>query len=117
MDKKKAIQTIIHQCNDEDGFLIQLRSWRRFQQDKYGELIRAMKAYRDAIANEATIERNVAGSLQILPSSGQALVTILGDMIEIFPRNEQEQGKIESALAECWELVEVLFMPAPVQAT
>jgi len=110
MDKNKAIQTIIHQCNDENGFLIQLRSWRRFQQDKYGELIRAIKAYRDAIANEATIERNVAGSLH-------TLVTILGDMIEIFPRNEQEQGRIESALAECWELVEELFMPAPVQVT
>ena len=65
MDKNKAINTIIYQCDAEDGFLIQLRSWRRFQQDKYGELINAIKAYRDAIANEATIERKVAGSLQI----------------------------------------------------
>ena len=35
MDRNKAIKTIIHQCDDEDGFLVQLRSWRRFQQDKY----------------------------------------------------------------------------------
>ena len=109
MDRNKAVKTIIHQCDDEDGFLVQLRSWRRFQQDKYRELISAIKAYRDAIANEATIERNVAGSLH-------TLVMILGDMIEIFPRNEQEQGQIESALAECWDLVEELFSPAPVKA-
>ena len=104
MDKNKAVQTIIHQCDDEDGFLVQLRSWRRFQQDKYGELITAIKAYRDAIANEATIERKVAGSLH-------TLVMILGDIQEIFPRNETEQGQIKSALAECWELVQELFTP------
>ena len=63
MDKNKAVKTIIHQCDDEDGFLVQLRSWRSFQQDKYRELVSAIKAYRDAIANEATMERNVAGSL------------------------------------------------------
>ena len=74
MDKNKAVRTIIHQCDDEDGFLVQLRSWRSFQQDKYRELVSAIKAYRDAIANEATIERKVAGSLH-------TLVTILGDMI------------------------------------
>ena len=108
MDKNKAINTIIHQCDDEDGFLVQLRSWRRFQQDKYRELINAIKAYRDGIANEPTIERNVAGSLH-------TLVTILGDMIEIFPRNETERGQIESALAECWELVEEVFRPAPIK--
>jgi hypothetical protein len=37
---------------------------------------------------------------------------ILGDIQEIFPRNEKEQGQIESALAECWELVQEVFTPA-----
>ena len=104
MDKNKAINTIIYQCDAEDGFLVQLRSWRSFQQDKYRELINAIKAYRDAIANQSTIERKVASSLH-------TLVIILGDIQEVFPRNETESGQIESALAECWELVEELFTP------
>ena len=36
---------------------------------------------------------------------------------DIYPaKSGKEQGQIESALAECWELVEELFTTAPVKA-
>jgi len=72
MSKNKALRTIIYQCDAEDGFLVQLRSWRKFQQEKYQELIGAIKTYRDAIASERTIDRKVAGSLHRVHSQNVA---------------------------------------------
>jgi hypothetical protein len=104
MDKKEAIDTIIHLCDDEEGFLVQLRSQRAFQQDKYSKLVAALKVYRDTIADDQTMDRRVAGSLH-------NLMLTLGDMVTVFPRNEEERELIENAVAECWELAEDIFTP------
>jgi hypothetical protein len=104
IDKETAIAEIVHLCDDEDGFLVPLRSLRRFDKTKYDRLVAAMRAYRDAIAGEDTIDRRVAYSLH-------SLVLMLGDMVTVFPRSESDKRLIEGALAESWELVEEIFTP------
>jgi hypothetical protein len=104
MNKEEAIEAIIRLCDDEKGFLVQLRSLRTFHQDKYNELVTAIRVYLKAIAGDQTIDRRVASSLHSLERTLEYMATV-------FPRNEEEQRLIENAVAECWELVEEVFTP------
>jgi hypothetical protein len=104
MSEEQAINTILHQCVDEDGFLVSLHVRREFRQEDYSELVAALKTYREIISDEEAINRKIAGVLYYL-------VVVLSNQVTAFPRSEAEKQLINRALAECSEIVEDIFTP------
>lgn len=72
MNVNEAVQEIINQCEEEDGFLLKLRINTIFDAEQYQSLITALAAYEQAIEGDTVINRRIAGCIfylvQILDS-------------------------------------------------
>ena len=103
MDKDQAIQIIIYECQELDGFLVKLRAKREFDSDRFKKLVDAIQIYRDGIVGEDCINRRIAGCLFYL-------VTIVENMSQHFEHhNLPDKEKVTEAHSEIWNLVESLY--------
>jgi hypothetical protein len=107
MDRREAIQTIVSHCEDEAGFLIQLRVHNTFNAQKYEDLKNAILVYAKSIVEEANMSRQVAGCLFYLHVT-------LGEVLSILDERYGEvehpkRGQVIKAHSETFELINILF--------
>lgn len=103
MTKDEAIQVILFECQEMDGFLVKLRSRRDFDAEQFQNLVDAIQIYRDGIIGEDCMNRRVAGSLFYI-------ATLLGDVTQHVEKyNLPDKETISRANAELWNLVESLY--------
>jgi hypothetical protein len=99
MDKNQVMQNIIAHCNDEHGFLIELRVSNVFNMEKYQELVEDISAYVVAIDNDDDINRKVIGCLFTLIES---LENVMNHHAQT---NHPDKSKVEDAHAKIWHMV------------
>jgi hypothetical protein len=103
MNANEAMQEIINQCEEVDGFLLKLRINTIFDTEQYQSLIAALSAYEKAIEGDTVINRRIAGCIFYL-------VQILDSMSNFYAQNGlADKEKVKRAHAQTWELAERLF--------
>ena len=107
MNTNQAMQEIIKQCEETNGFLVKLRVNSIFDSVQYQSLIEALMIYEQAIAGDDVINRHVAGCIFYL-------VQVLESMTGFYAQNALEnEFKVRNAHAEVWGLAEKVFSWPP----
>ncbi len=99
MDLDELAREIRDECLDQDGFLVRLHSYSRFDEERYRHLVENISMYADLLSDNDTINRSVAGCLFELMS---ALTTAL-DSFDMLGHADLE--KVQRAHAELDELL------------
>lgn len=105
MSHTPAERIVLHHCVDEDGFVVTLHCTAYSDPEAYRVLVQAIREYRDAIRESATMDRKVAGSLYGLLGELENQASNLRQQ----PHPRLDARLIADALAECWELVQDVF--------
>ncbi len=107
MEPKQLAREISNECLDQDGFLVQLHSYSKFDDKRYRILIEDVSAYADFLADNDRIDRLVAGCLFELMT---ALATALDSFAVL---GHPDLQKVRDAHAELDELLHNRVFPIP----
>lgn len=66
MDEDQVIRTIVEQCTDMNGFLVNLHSLDSFNTANFNTLLDALNKYAHIISGRSSMNRKVAGCLLAL---------------------------------------------------
>ncbi|MEN4013079.1 MAG: hypothetical protein ROW48_13670 [Bellilinea sp.] len=103
MSKDEIIQKIMFECIAGEGFLTQLRA-RKFQKEKFMELVRALMDYRELIRDANLIDRSIAYCVYVIDNEMSAALVY-------FPHDDNEKLEIETAVEICTPLIHEILAP------
>jgi hypothetical protein len=98
-------QILIAQCQDTTGFISRLYVENQFDNEQYNILVEALAKYANAIIEEDTMNRQVAGCLFFLE---ETLANLAAQYNGQNPLSEHGR-KIQHAHAQIWEWVNQIF--------